>query len=140
LILDVADVSASGGDRQHLLPTIQRVEAHTDVIVERAMGDGAYGSGENLAACANYPTHPIDLVAPHARPDDLQVHKSAFQIDLAAKTATCPEGHTVVGTLARSHGRSGLQFRFARTTCEACPRFARCVHGKVSGRTVTTDD
>jgi hypothetical protein len=38
LILDVADVSASGGDGQHLLPTIQRVEAHTDVIVERAMG------------------------------------------------------------------------------------------------------
>jgi hypothetical protein len=140
LILDVADVTASGGDGQHLLPAIQRVETHTGVIVDRAIGDGAYGSGENLAACANYPAHPIDLVAPQARPDDPEVDKSAFQIDLAAKTATCPKGHTVVGTLARTHGRPGLQFRFARTSCEACPLFARCVHGKVCGRTVTTDD
>ena len=69
------------------MPAIQRVETHTGVIVERAIGDGAYGSGENLAACANYPAHPIDLVAPQARPDDPEVDKSAFQIDLAAKTA-----------------------------------------------------
>jgi hypothetical protein len=90
LILDVADVSASSGDGQHLLPAIQRIEEHVSVMVERAIGDGAYGSGENRAACAHYPAHPLDLVAPQARPGDLEVDKAAFQIDLAAKTATWP--------------------------------------------------
>lgn len=140
LILDVADVTASGSDGQHLLPAVQRVEEHVGVTVERAMGDGAYGSGENRAACANYPAHPIDLVSPLARPNDPEVDKSAFQIDLETKTATCPQGHTVNGTLTRTHGRPALQFRFDRATCEACPLFARCVHGKLHGRTVTADE
>jgi transposase len=140
LILDVADVTASGGDGQHLLPAIQRVEAHTGVTVERAIGDGAYGAGENLAACAHYPDHPIDLVSPQARPDDLEVDKSAFQIDLAAKTATCPQGQHVCGQPTQSHGRPALKFHFARTICETCPLFARCVRSKERGRIVTTDD
>ena len=41
LILDVADMTASGGDGQHLLPAIQRVEEHIGVTVERVIGDGA---------------------------------------------------------------------------------------------------
>ena len=139
LILDIQDIPAPGSDGEQLLPTIQRVEAHAGVIVERTMGDGAYGSGENRAACANYPTHPVDLLAPMARPADPQVHKAAFQIDRATKTATCPEGQTVQGSDATTYGQPVLQFQFVRTTCEACPLFARCVKGKVHGRTVTVD-
>jgi hypothetical protein len=140
LILDVADVSASGGDGQHLLPAIQRVEEHVGVTVERVIGDGAYGSGENRAACANYPAHPIDLVAPQARPDDPEVDKSAFQIDLETKTATCPQGQQVSGQPAQSHRRPALKFYFERAVCESCPLFARCVHSKRRGRIVTADD
>jgi hypothetical protein len=33
------------------------------VRVERVIGDGAYGSGDNRAACANRPDHSIDLVS-----------------------------------------------------------------------------
>jgi transposase len=139
LILDIADVPAPGSDGEHLLPTIMRVEAHADVIVARVMGDGAYGSGKNRAACANYPGHPVDLLAPVERPADPAVHKSAFQIDLAAQTATCPQGQTVAGTTATVHGESVLQFHFARAACETCPLFARCVRSKKYGRTVTVD-
>jgi transposase len=78
LILDIQDIPAPGSDGEQLLPTIQPVEAHAGVIVERAMGDGAYGSGENRAACANYPAHPVDLLAPMARPADPQVHKTGL--------------------------------------------------------------
>jgi len=121
LILDMADVSASGGDGQHLLPTIQRVEEHVGVMVERVIGDGAYGFGENWAACTNYLDHPIDLAAPQARPDDPEVDKSAFQIDLAAETATCPQGQQVSGKPTQSHGRPALKFHFERATCETYP-------------------
>jgi transposase len=139
LILDIDDIPAPGSDGEHLLAPIARVEAHADVIVARAMGDGAYGSGKNRAACAHYPGHPIDLLAPVDRPADPAVHKSAFQIDLAAQTATCPQGQTVAGTAATVHGEPVLQFHFARATCAACPLFARCVRSQTAGRTVTAD-
>ena len=139
MILDIANVPASGSDGAHLLPSIRRVEEHADVTVERVMGDGAYGSGENLTACANYPAHPVDLLTPVARPKDGAVDKSAFQIDLEAGKATCPQGHTVVGqpsTLGLEE--PSLLFTFPRADCEACPLFARCVRSKSTGRSVRT--
>jgi hypothetical protein len=68
LILDIADVTASGSDGAHLLSTIQRTEAEAEVVVERVIGDGAFGSGENRAACDDYPDHAVDLVSPVAKP------------------------------------------------------------------------
>jgi len=137
MILDIADVTASGSDGAHLLPTIQRSEAEAQVIVERVIGDGAFGSGKNRAACDDYPDHAVDLVSPLAKPADPEVHKSAFQIDLEAETATCPQGQTVNGQSGpKQEGRSTLLFTFPRATCEACPLFERCVRSKTKGRTV----
>ena len=137
LILDIADVPATGSDGAHLMPTIERVETHAGVTVERAIADGAYASGDNRALCANYPGHPIDLISPLSQPHDPEVHKSAFQIDLEAQTATCPQSHTVTGKPRRDkQGRPILEFAFARSDCEACPLFERCVRSKSAGRTV----
>ena len=139
LILDIADVTASGSDGAHLLPIIARVEAQTGVTVERAIGDGAYGSGKNRAACDNYPGHAVDLVSPLAQPADPEVDKSAFDISLDAQTATCPQGHTVTGQPAGKHaGQQMWLFTFPRATCEACPLFEQCVRSKKTGRTVRT--
>ena len=136
MILDIADVTASGSDGAHLMPTIERTEAETAVIVERAIGDGAYGSGKNRAACAER-EEPIDLVSRLAKPSDPEVHKSAFQIDLEAQTATCPQGHTITGKPGpKQDGRQTWLFAFPRATCEACPLFERCVRSKKAGRTV----
>ncbi len=139
LILDVADLPATSGDGEHLMPTVSRVEDHAGVTVERVIGDGAYPSGQNLAACATHAPAPIDLVGPLTRPADPEVAKSAFHLDLDAKQALCPEGQAVSGTLARTHGQPALQFRFKRQLCEVCRLFTRCVQGKVQGRTITTD-
>lgn len=139
LILDIADMAAPDCDGQELMPTIERVEQQAQVEVERVIGDGAYNSGDNLAACANYPGHAVDLVVPFSRPADPEVHKSAFRIELQAQTATCPQGQTVEGRPVRDRkGRDVLRFAFPRAVCEACPLFTRCVRSKVTGRTVTT--
>jgi hypothetical protein len=136
LIMDIADVTASGSDGAHLMPTIERTQAEAKVTVERAVGDGAYGSGKNRAACAER-DGSIDLVSPLARPSDPEVHKSAFQIDLEAQTTTCPQGHTVTGKPGpKQDGRPTWRFAFPRATCEACPFFERCVRSKKTGRTV----
>ncbi len=137
LIMDIADVTASGSDGAHLLPIIERVEEQADVTVDRVIGDGAYGSGKNRAACDKYPGRAIDLVSPLARPSDPEVDKSAFQIDLAAQMATCPQGHTVTGQPGgKQDGQETWLFTFPRATCEACPLFERCVRSKKTGRTV----
>ena len=92
------------------------------------------------AACANYPAHPIDLVAPQARPDDPEVAKSAFQIDLETKIATCPQGQQVAGTAYSRTDEPALKFYFERAVCETCPLFARCVHSELRGRIVPADE
>jgi transposase len=139
LIVDIQDIPAAGSDGQELMPTIARVERYAGVTVERIIGDGAYGSGENRAACATHQEQPVDLIAPLARPDDPAVDKSAFAIDLAAKTATCPQGQTVTAQAGSPKlGRPTLRFTFPRATCEACPLFKRCVKSKTAGRTVQT--
>lgn len=139
LVVDIADVPAPGSDGQHLLPAIRRIEAHSDMEVERAIADGAFGSGDNRAACAKELDHPVDLLSPVARPSDPEVAKAAFEIDLAAETATCPQGETVSATPAKdAQGRPILSFAFPRETCEACPLFERCVRSKNEGRTVRT--
>jgi transposase len=139
MILDIADVTASGSDGAHLLPIIERVEEQADVTVDRAIGDGAYGSGKNRAACDRYPDHAVDLVSPLAQPSDPEVDKSAFDIDLEAQTATCPQGHTVRGQPAgKEDGQVAWLFTFPRATCEACSLFKRCVRSQKTGRTVRT--
>jgi len=123
MILDIQDIPAAGSDGQALMPTIERVEQHAGVTVEQVIGDGAYGSGENRAACA---AEQVDLMAPVMQPRDPAVDKSAFQIDLELETATCPQGHTVSGKPGpKDHGRPTLQFTFDRATCAACPLFKR---------------
>jgi hypothetical protein len=139
LILDIADQPANAGDGKALLPTIARVEEHAQVTVDRVLGDGAYGSGENRAACAERPGHPIDLVSPMARPSDPAVDKAAFTLDLPAHTATCPNGQSVSASRIKMDetGRTTYRFSFARTQCLACPLFARCVRSATAGRILT---
>ena len=139
MILDIMDVPAPGSDGAHLMPMIERVEAHAAVKVEQVIGDGAYGSGDNRAACANHPGHAIDLVSPMQRPPDPEVHKSAFDIDMENQRATCPQGHTVTGRKRKDQqGEPVFKFFFDRSDCEACPLFSGCVRSKKAGRSVTT--
>ena len=138
LLLDIADMTAAGSDGDQLMATIERVEANAKVRVERVMGDGAFGSGKNRAACANHGAHPVDLLSPLARPGDPEVAKSAFQIDMEARTARCPQGQTVDGQPGTKAGQPILRFAFARETCQACPLFDRCVRSKSTGRTIST--
>jgi hypothetical protein len=70
-----------------LLAVIDPVEEQAGVTVEQAIADGAYGTGDNRADCAERDT---DLVSPLAVPHDAAVAKTAFTIDVPAQTVTCP--------------------------------------------------
>lgn len=137
LLLAVEPIPANAGDGRDLLKTVEAIEREHDVTVKRVIGDGAYGTGDNRAACAK---EQVDLVSPLPAPSDPAVDKTAFAIDLANKRATCPQGQVASNpkTAKDPQGRAVLLFVFERSTCEACPLFARCVHSKTHGRYLRT--
>ncbi|MCX6033600.1 MAG: hypothetical protein NTV38_01275 [Chloroflexi bacterium] len=98
------------------------MEEHVGVTVERAIVDGAYGSGENRAACAERPDNPVDLLSPMRRPNDPAVDKSVFSMDDQAQTATCPKGQTVPVSSIKTdqQERTAFTFVFKRAICETC--------------------
>ena len=126
LITAVEVTDASAGDGKSLIPMVEGVEQHLPVQVVGVTGDTAYGDAENRAECAK---RGIELVAPFARPTDPAVDKSAFVLDEAEGTLTCPGGQTVGDPrpIKDPQGRPVRQFVFARTVCAPCPFFARCV-------------
>ena len=139
LITEIDVGAANAGDGASLLPLVASVETHHGLVVEQVIGDHAYGSGDNRAACAPHDP-PIDLVAPRGVPADPAVDKAAFTIDVTAHEATCPQGQITRAFRAvkDAQGRPVQQCVFDRAVCEQCPLFARCVRSKTQGRTVTT--
>lgn len=137
LLLAVEPMAANAGDGRELGDMVETVQEEHGVQVERVIGDGAFGSGDNRAACAE---QGIDLVSPLAEPSDPEVAKSAFDIDVEAQSATCPQGQKAVRcqTVKDAQGRPVLLFTFERSVCEACALFGRCVRSKTEGRSVRT--
>lgn len=93
----------------------------------QVLGDGAYGSGETLAALGKakhqraIKPFPISNVIPGG------FVREDFAVDEVARTATCPAGHTVTITAGRA-AVFGVR-------CSGCSLRERCTRSK-HGRTV----
>ncbi len=129
LITEVEVTDASAGDGKSLVPMVESVEGHLGVKVEQVTTDTAYGEADNRVECAK---RGIDLVSPVARPTDPEVDKSAFVLDEAKGTLTCPGGQTVgePRQIKDPQGRLVRQFVFPRAVCATCQFFARCVRSR----------
>ena len=88
----------------------------------QVLADGAYGSGDTLAALASAGHH--QAIKPHpivsAVPGGF--HRDDFTIDEQAGTATCPAGH-VVAISPRRHATFGA-------LCANCPLRSRCTNAR----------
>jgi len=133
LITEIEVVDANAGDGKSLIPMVDSVEEHQGVQVEAVTADTAYGGVENRVACAE---RGIDLVAPVATPNDPEVDKSAFKIDVVAGKGTCPQGEssTEYREVKDDAGRKVKQFVFDLEKCSVCPLYDRCLRGKKDGR------
>jgi transposase len=69
-----------------------------------------------------------------------EIQPEQFTLSADQRSLTCPAGQTA--TERHRHVHQGWQFRFARTTCAACPLQSRCVPRlpKTCGRTVFKSD
>ncbi len=96
-------------------------------------GDAAYGSGELLERVEDAGIHAGIKVQPPAAVTG-HFPKDRFNIDLHARTVTCPAGVTAPIRVSR-HKRHAGTARFGET-CRACPLAAQCTTAR-DGRTIT---
>jgi len=137
LITDIALTSSVTGDTT-ALADIQARQAARDVLPAERYVDQAYVSGATLEASAQCGE---DLIGPASSADPSPQARMAdgltqahFQIDLAARVASCPGGATARGRLAKD---GTLRFAFDDAQCAGCALRQRCCSGQ-GGRRLTT--
>ena len=99
----------------------------------QVLGDSAYGSGpvrEDLAETQHVAVIKPWPLARNPHLGDDQFHRDDFTIDYAARTVTCPAGHTTPITASKAQFRS---------RCNNCPLRSRCTSA-TCGRVVTVGE
>ena len=127
-------------------PMAERAEESSGCIVSKVIGDCAYGTEKNRVAHADAAR---TLVAKLPRPaQNGRFPKERFEIDLANKTVTCPQGVTTSSfEIARARnaepGREILRpderarlFVFPPEQCEPCPQRSGCISDKHASRSI----
>jgi len=135
MLLNVGVGPGNEHDGKEFHPMIGGVEEHYDMEVAASTGDGAYGSGDNRAECAE---KGIDLISPLAEPRK-RLGKNQFHIDLEKGQVTCPEGHTTSkwNWAKDPKKRKVRRFQFPAEACRNCLRHQECVGEGKRGRRVT---
>ena len=90
LITAVAVLPGNAADNLEALELVEESEANTDVAVDEALGDAAYGDGDTRQAFADAGRTLIAWVP--GRPNRKHFPKDDFRIDLNEVTCTCPAG------------------------------------------------
>jgi hypothetical protein len=131
--------SNEGADVTTLLRHEESVH-HNDV--QAVSVDGAGHQGPVLRALMDPQGLNVEVFVP---PPDQQptglFTAEQFTLDATATTLTCPGGQTTT-TRRRNWRDHGWAYRFARSTCAACPLLAQCVKQlpQRTGRTVSKND
>lgn len=112
-----------------LLPELDEDDAEVTVVA-----DSAYGSGTNLKALQDAGTKTIIKVQ-RDKNSWGGFPKSAFAIDLEARTATCPAGVTTNNYISYKDG--GGAFRFPTEACASCALRSQCTSATSRGRSIT---
>jgi hypothetical protein len=135
-LITAADVLAGNApDHERALELVEQAEANADFVVDEAVGDCAYGSGETRKTFAEIGRRLVAKVA--TRRGGVQFPKEDFRIDLEAMSCICPAGHktrkVVSISSADRYGAPGVPlraFRFDAAICDVCPLRPSCMRAR----------
>ncbi|MBA2312204.1 MAG: IS1182 family transposase [Actinobacteria bacterium] len=128
--IEVAPASTHEAElSRDLLPELN--EDHAEVTV---VADSAYGSGANLKTLQDAGASTV-IKTQRDKNSWGGFPKSAFQIDLDARIATCPAGVTTNNYI--SHKDGGGAFRFPTEACASCALRSQCTSALSRGRSIT---
>lgn len=131
LITDVAILPGNAPDKEQALKIVEESEALTGCEVVEIIGDCAYGDGATRQQFADAGRKLVAKVP--AITNQGRFPKTQFEIDLEAKSCTCPAGE--VSLDFRPAVKGGGVFHFAAAVCNACPLQAQCRRGH-GGRSI----
>lgn len=117
-------------------PDLLRQADASGLKPNEALGDSAYGTGENRLQCKELGVSVLSKLPSPSHKDSLP--KRDFEIDLAAMRVTCPAGastttYTEVKDPAGGRGRVP-KFAFDKATCCACPLREACSKATRDGK------
>lgn len=137
LVTEVEVTPANAPDAEpvkELLPELRESCDPDDAVT--VVADSAYGSGATRREIRDAGGQTV-IKAPPEQNSHGGFLKSAFRIDLDAKTATCPAGVTTATAATKKDG--SVEFRFPAETCASCPLRAQCTtstHARIGRRVV----
>lgn len=121
-------ITSAGTHDAKAAPGLIDQAAERDLKPDEALADAAYGTGENLRACATRGV-AVHTKMPTAS-TKTAIPKRDFVVDLDEMTVTCPQGHTATNPTFRNDPAGGAdpvaRFKFDKGTCSACPLKAKC--------------
>ncbi len=102
--------------------------AEADLKPAEVVGDGAYGTGPNIRACAEL---GVSILTKLSRPSSKDcLGKREFDIDLQNMSVTCPGGQTTTEFTMVRDPEGGAEkvpsFKFLKAACQTCPLVHRC--------------
>lgn len=124
LVTEVEVTPANAADAEpvkELLPELQESCDSDDAVM--VIADSAYGSGATRRELSDAGAKAV-IKAPPEQNTWGGFPKSAFRIDLDAKTATCPAGVTTATIASKKDG--SVEFRFPAETCASCQLRPQC--------------
>ena len=137
LVTEVEVTPANAADAEpvkELLPELQGGCDPDDAVT--VVADSAYGSGATRRELEDAGAQTV-IKAPPELNTRGGFLKSAFRIDLDAKTVTCPAGVTTATAVTNKDG--SVEFRFPAQTCASCALRAQCTtstHARIGRRVV----
>ena len=142
LVTHVETTPATTADGSRVAP-IHAALARRDLLPRQHLVDAAYVSADHLVASQS--TYGVDLLGPMQGDGKWQAKAgqgydvSHFAVDWAARTVTCPQGHTSrrwVPTFTRRRQET-VTVAFAGADCTPCPARAQCTRSKSTPRSLT---
>lgn len=142
LLTQVATTIATATDVEQLA-SIQHGLAEANRLPAQHLVDGGYIRGRNLVSSRD--EHQVELIGPIY--DDRQWQAKAgngfdvahFQVDWAAQTVTCPQGHRSARWYEThtARDRTMIHVDFAAVDCTPCPVRAQCTRAAKQPRGLT---
>jgi IS5 family transposase len=135
LVTEIVITPANVNDAQPIGVLLPEIEENEDGGAGALMvvGDSAYGSGGTREALERKGVEVVAKTLPE-RNSHGGFPKSAFDVDIEAKTATCPAGVTT--TRARRDGKGDIRLVFPAEVCNRCVLKDRCTSSP-KGRSIT---
>lgn len=139
LITCVQTTDATASDMNQT-PLVHEELAQRNLLPQTHLVDAGYVDAGLLVESRE--SYGVDLLGPVSRNNQWQAKAgkgydlSGFEVDFAAKEATCPQGHTSIDwkETRDQHGHPKLYIRFDEKTCRECPCRSLCTRAQEKPR------